>query len=206
MKSAKILLFVLPLIIGVTLSCKFLDKETSSKPLGNSPTTKGPDPAEMDCKQAEQAYRELLASNKTAEAEPAIAEYRSKLEKKLSECKGTGKGTTAYRVDGESNNVSFKGEICSIEKPFSIDATFPGGTATTTFSPSGAAEGTTTVGGGGNGCKHSGGGDYTVGLGDDGAATLKWTTSDKITCPGFSNSRTATFSLPLKPAPDLKCP
>ena len=118
-------------------------------------------------------------------------------------------GVQSYRVSGESNNVSFTGEICSLNKPFSIDATFPGGKAKTMFTPSSAAGGSTTVSGGGGGCVHSGGGDYTVKTKEDGSATLSWTTTDKIVCPGpvpFNNSRTVTFTLPLQPAPDLSCP
>jgi hypothetical protein len=112
----------------------------------------------------------------------------------------------SYRVNSSSNDVSFTGEICNINKPFNLDAKYPGGTAKTTFFPDGEGEGQTTVYGGGGACKHSGGGDYTVVLKDDGSGTLTWTTSDTIACPGFSNSRTATFTLPLQPAPELSCP
>lgn len=112
----------------------------------------------------------------------------------------------AYRVSGVSNNVSFTGEICSLNKPFDIAATFPGGTAKTSFAPSGAESGTTTVSGGGGGCVQSGGGNYSVTIAADGSGTLTWTSTDKIACPGFSNGRTVTFTLPLQPAPDLSCP
>ena len=119
-------------------------------------------------------------------------------------------GGQSYRVSGTSNNVSFSGEICSLAKPFSIDAKFPGGTAKTTFNPGSDTGGTTTVsGGGGGGCTHTGGGDYSVTLKGDGSGSITWTTTDKIVCPGpipFNNSRTATFTLPLQPAPDLRCP
>jgi len=166
------------------------------------------DPSEMDCKQAEQAYQDVLKLEKMGrpvEIEPkmSLAEYKAKLEKKLLECKGAGTGK-AYRVNGQSNNVSFTGEICSLDKPFSIDAKFPGGTAKTTFTPGGSGSGTTAVSGGGNGCTHSGGGTFSLSSGD--SPTLKWTTTDTIACPGFSNSRTATFELKLQPATDLSCP
>jgi hypothetical protein len=114
-------------------------------------------------------------------------------------------GGQSYRVDGVSNGVSFKGEICSLNKPFAIDAQFPGGSAKTSFTPSNASSGSTTVSGGGGGCVHTGGGNYTVATNADGGGTITWTTSDKIACPGFNNSRTATFTLPLKPAPELTC-
>lgn len=116
-------------------------------------------------------------------------------------------GGQSYRVTGESNGVSFTGEICDLNKPFTIDAKFPGGNAKTSFAPSSAAGGSTTVsGGGGGGCVHTGGGNYTVTTKEDGTATLSWTTTDKIACGAFANSRTATFTLPLQPAPEISCP
>jgi hypothetical protein len=115
-------------------------------------------------------------------------------------------GSASYRVSGQSNKVSFTGEICSLNKPFVLDATFPGGSAKTSFTPSSVTGGSTSVSGGGNGCSHSGGGSYTVTLKEDGSGTITWTTTDTITCPLFANSRTATFTLPLQPAPDLSCP
>ncbi len=116
-------------------------------------------------------------------------------------------GGQSYRVDGVSNGVSFTGEICSLNKPFAIDATFPGGKAKTTFTPDNAASGSTSVSGGGlGGCVHTGGGNYNISNNSDGSGTITWTTSDKIACPMFSNSRTVTFTLPLKPAPEISCP
>ena len=116
-------------------------------------------------------------------------------------------GGQSYRVSGASNGVNFSGEICSLAKPFSIDATFPGGgAAKTTFNPSSDTNGSTTVSGGGAGCSQSGGGSYSVTLKPDGSGTITWTTTDQLACPGFNNSRTVTFTLPLQPAPDLKCP
>lgn len=114
--------------------------------------------------------------------------------------------TGKYRVLGQSSNVTFAGEICRLDMPFVLNATFPGGSAKTSFSPSSAAEGSTAVSGGGGGCKQSGGGNYTVTTKEDGSETITWTTTDRLACPGFSNSRTATFTLPLQPAPDLVCP
>ena len=115
-------------------------------------------------------------------------------------------GGQSFRADGVSNGVSFTGEICSLNKPFSIDAKFPGGTAKTSFTPDSAATGSTSVSGGGGGCVHTGGGNYNLTTNPDGSGTLTWTTTDKLACPGFSNSRTATFTLPLKPAPEISCP
>ena len=115
-------------------------------------------------------------------------------------------GGQSYRVDGVSNGVSFKGEICSLNKSFTIDAQFPGGTAKTTFTPANSESGSTSVSGGGGGCVQTGGGNYTVTTNADGSGTITWTTTDKIACAaGFNNSRAATFTLPLKPAPDISC-
>jgi hypothetical protein len=115
-------------------------------------------------------------------------------------------GGQSYTVSGVSNGVSFSGKICSLGKPFTIDAAFPGGNAKTTFTPSNEAGGATSVSGGGGGCIHTGGGNYSVTVNQDKSASITWTTTDKIACPGFSNSRTATFKLPLQPAPDITCP
>jgi hypothetical protein len=165
--------------------------------------------AELDCKHAQKALHDLIFHERltqltgladSATGSPGFSERSSRLLEIGHKCQ------RAYRVNGSSNNVSFTGEICSISKPFSIDATFPGGKAKTTFFPDGGLEGQTTVYGGGGGCQHSGGGDYTAVLTDDGAGTLTWTTTDTITCPRFGNTRTATFSLPLTPAPELSCP
>lgn len=112
-------------------------------------------------------------------------------------------GKKAYRVNGVSNNVSFTGQTCDIDTGFSLDAAFPGGTANVNF----RGDGTMFVDGGGNGCKMDGGGTYTLVFGDDGSGALKWTTTDKLTCPaGFSNTKTSSFSVTLEPAPDLSCP
>lgn len=165
--------------------------------------------ADLDCKNALKAVQDLIFIERfqqmlgfvdSAHPTPLYTREQPRLLEKARKC------TKSYRVSGASNNVSFTGEICNINKPFSIDATFPGGTAKTTFFPDGEGEGQTTVYDGGGSCKHSGGGDYTVILTNDGSGTLTWTTTDTIACPGVNQSRTATFTLPLQPASDLKCP
>jgi hypothetical protein len=165
--------------------------------------------AELDCKHAQKALddliflermRQLLGGVGSAAGSPGFAENERRLLEIGGRCK------KSYRVSGQSNNVSFTGEICSLNKPFTIDAKYPGGTAKTTFTPGGEDAGSTSVNGGGGGCEHSGGGEYTVTLKNDGSGTLVWTTSDTIACPRFGNSRTATFTLSLQPAPDLACP
>ena len=111
-------------------------------------------------------------------------------------------GTKAYRVNGVSNGVSFKGKICNVDNGFILHATFPGGTANVNF----GRDGSTNTTGGGGGCKMEGTGKYTLDFADDGTGTLKWTTTDKLACPGFGNTRTASFNLTVQPAPEMSCP
>jgi hypothetical protein len=80
----------------------------------------------------------------------------------------------SYRVKGESNNVSFVGLICSLEKSFYIDATFPGGSGRTVFTPIHLLEGETASSGGGEGCTQSGSGRYVIAMGEDGYGTITW--------------------------------
>ena len=161
--------------------------------------------AELDCRHARTALHHLIslermrALSDIPEGKNARENW-AKLEKIGEKCR------RPFRAAGTSNNVAFTGEICSLDRPFSIDAKFPGGTAKTNFTPGNASTGETIVTGEGNGCTQTGGGSYTVAHNEDGTATLKWTTADTITCPGFSNSRTATFTLQLQPASDLSCP
>jgi hypothetical protein len=112
----------------------------------------------------------------------------------------------AYRVFGESNNVSFSGEICSLNEQFFIDGTYPGGSARTVFIPGGDLWGITSMSGGGSDCTQFGEGTYFVTIYTDGSGTITWTDTATMTCPGMNNTRTATFELPLQPATDLPCP
>ena len=166
--------------------------------------------AEQDCKLARKALQDLLYLGRLCRllSAPLPDDFEGKvrrLEEIVRKC-GGGNSNRHYRVSGQSNNVSFNGEICSLDKPFALDATFPGGSAKTSFTPGSALAGSTSVSGGGGGCTQSGGGNYTVTIREDGSGTITWTTTDKLTCPGFGNSRTATFTLPLQPAPELSCP
>ncbi len=112
----------------------------------------------------------------------------------------------AYRVFGESNNVSFSGEICSLDEQFIIDGTFPGGSARTVFMPGGDLWGITSMSGGSSDCTQAGEGTYFVTIYTDGSGTITWTDTATMICPGMNNTRTATFELPLQPSVDLPCP
>jgi hypothetical protein len=167
--------------------------------------------AELDCKHARKALEDLLYLGRlcrllSVPLPDHFAEKALRLEELARKCSHPSGSKRSYRVSGQSNNVSFTGEICSLDMPFVLDATFPGGAAKTSFVPSSAIAGSTTVSGGGGGCSHSGGGNYSVTIKEDGSGTLTWTTTDKLACPGFANSRTATFTLPLQLAPELSCP
>jgi hypothetical protein len=139
----------------------------------------------------------------TGETIPVVNDWGGKIAKLVKigeECQ------KAYTVSGESNQVSFTGQICRLDKPFVIDATFPGGgSAKTNFKPKDAISGETIVTGGGGDCTQTGGGSYTVTINEDGNGIIKWTTTDTLTCPSIKQTRTGTFSLPLTLAPDATC-
>jgi hypothetical protein len=118
----------------------------------------------------------------------------------------TNTGGKAYKVNRTVQDVTFTGQICSLDKTFTIKATYPGGNATTTFTPTNSTSGKTSVEGGGSGCEHTGGGTYNVLYNDKGDATLDWETTDTINCSFINQTKTSIFSLPLDPAPDLTCP
>jgi hypothetical protein len=168
--------------------------------------------AESNCKHGVQAMKDLLFLERMRqllgfESTPNFEGNVAKLLKIIEECKQADHVSGAYRVSGESNGVSFSGQICGLDKPFVIDATFPGGgSAKTTFTPSSVNGGTTSVSGGGAGCVQSGGGSYTVTINQGDSGLITWTSTSKLTCPGISNTRTATFTLPLQPAPEISCP
>jgi hypothetical protein len=172
--------------------------------------------AELDCQYAMKAAHDLLALERQNQLlginaddangnaipiVPGLWEKIDKLSKIYADCK------KVYNVSGESNHVSFTGKICGLDKPFVIDATFPGGgSAKTTFTPNTVVEGTTSVTGGGTDCVQTGEGKYSVSISEDGNGTLQWTTTDTLTCPDISNTQTGSFTLPLQLAPGLSCP
>ena len=163
--------------------------------------------AELDCKHARRAMQDILGDARQRQLlglkldQAETWQKIDKLAKIAAECLG------AFRVSGESNGVKFSGQICSLNKPFVIDATFPGsGSAKTSFTPSSVTSGATSVSGGGGECVQSGGGQYNVTIKEDGSGTITWTTTDTLTCPQFSNTRSGSFTLSLQPAPEISCP
>jgi hypothetical protein len=171
--------------------------------------------SELDCKYAWSTMQHILGAERQNELigimvdssgnrVPIMNDIWGKIErlsKIAAEC------AQPYSISGESNHVSFTGKICGLDKPFVIDATFQGGgSAKTTFTPNTVVEGTTTVTGGGADCVQTGEGKYTVSINEDGNGTIQWTTTDTLTCPNISNTRTGSFTLPLQLAPELSCP
>lgn len=111
-----------------------------------------------------------------------------------------------FTVAGTSGEVSFSGTICSLDEPFVLNETFPGGSGAQTFTPSSATGGEVVESSSGQGCVASGEGSYTVAVNEDSSGTLEWTVTATLTCPDISNTRTVTFTLPLQPAPAGSCP
>ena len=166
--------------------------------------------ADLDCKYAQQALQDLLFLERqrqllgfsTVESITTIdfVGKTEKLKKIMDECK------KSYLVSGTSSEVSFSGTICSLDEPFVLNVTFPGGSGVQTFTPSSPIGGAVTESSAGQGCTASGDGSYTVAVNEDGSGTLQWTVAATLTCPNISNSRTVTFALPLQPAPEGSCP
>jgi hypothetical protein len=160
--------------------------------------------AELDCHHARTALHHLifLERSRALDGIPEGANVRenmAKLEKIGEKCPGS------YRVSGTSNNVSFSGEICSLDKPFVINGKFGNGSETQTFTPSGSTSGTVQEAGKSGGCTQSGGGTYKIVLNEQGAGTLGFTETVTGVCGPFSNTKTVTFKVSLQPASDLSC-
>jgi hypothetical protein len=115
-------------------------------------------------------------------------------------------GSNPYRVNGKSHGASFTGEICGLDKPFTIYVDSITGSWPMGFTPSsefaGRMDGTIEA----NGCTLTGGGPYTISIGEDGSGTITFTYNSTATCPTGSTTTSKTSTLPLKPAPDLSCP
>lgn len=160
--------------------------------------------AELDCQFARKAYQDMI----TLERQRRLLGFQvpgdtyQKLERLVEIGKNCKK---AYRITGSSNGVNFTGQACGLDKPFLVDATFPGGTAKFTFTPSSPVSGSSKTDAGGSGCTMTGGGEYSLMLSNDGSGKLKLNTTDTVFCQGFSNTRTNNFTLSLQSAPDVKC-
>ena len=160
--------------------------------------------AELDCQFARKAIQDLISVERTRHM--MGGEVRGEFLKNMEKMVEIGsKCQKAYRISGQSNNVSFTGQACGLDKPFTLDSTFPGGTAKTTFAPNSPVSGSSSTAASGSGCTATGSGDYSIVLNNDGSGTLTWTSNDTLSCQGFSNSKTNKFTLPLTPAPEVAC-
>jgi len=114
-------------------------------------------------------------------------------------------GGKSYHVEGGSNGARFKGDICDLNKPFTINVDSITGKWPMNFTPAsdsaGSMEGTFSS----NGCTLTGGGPYTISIGENGSGTITFTYNSTATCPAGSTTTSRTSTLPLKPAPELKC-
>ena len=161
--------------------------------------------AELDCKHATHAIHSLLGLERTRQLLdfPGTSGFNEKFQKLLNiarDCPG------GYTVSGTSGPVTFSGQICSLDKPFVINGTFANGSETQSFTPSSSAGGAVREQGNSGGCTQSGGGTYKITLDDAGSGVLEFTETVTGICGPFSNAKTYTFTLLLKPASGLSCP
>ncbi len=166
--------------------------------------------AELDCKHAQKALNDLTFIERTGElanlaAEgsdviPGFREKMARLQELGRKCK------KSYRAEGASDGASFKGDICDVNQPFTINVDSITGKWPMHFTPesdtAGRMEGTFSS----NGCTLTGGGPYTISIGEDGAGTITFTYNSTATCPFGTTTTSRTSTLPLKPAPELNCP
>jgi len=165
--------------------------------------------AELDCKHAQAAandlhfherYLQLVGLADSATGSPGFKEKGRRLAEIYNKCK------KSYRVNGQSAGASFTGEICSLDKPFTINVESITGNWPMEFTPSDELSGQMTGTISSSGCTQSGGGPYTISIGEDGSGTITFTYNSTATCPGGSTTRSKTSTLPLRPAPELSCP
>jgi len=163
--------------------------------------------AELDCKHAKTALHHLIGNehNRAVIGIPEKPDFREKMAKLLKigeECK-----KTSYRAEGSSGGASFKGDICNLDKPFTIDVDSITGKWPMNFTPESDSAGTMEGTFSSNGCTLTGGGPYTVSIGENGSGTITFTYNSTASCPGVPSEVTSkTTTLPLKPAPELSCP
>ena len=161
--------------------------------------------AELDCKHATHAIQSLLGLERTRQLLdfPGTSGFNEKFQKLLNIARNCPGG---YTVSGTSGPVTFSGQICSLDKPFVINGTFANGSETQSFTPSSSTGGAVREQGNSGGCTQSGGGTYKITLDDAGSGVLEFTETVTGICGPFSNAKTYTFKLPLKPASGLSCP
>lgn len=103
-----------------------------------------------------------------------------------------------YRASGGGNGLVVTGQVELVTEPFELDGTFPGGSATFTYTPTSDAAGTVSYRGGGSGAIVTGQGTYTLAGEPGGPLTLTQTTSG---CADIGGCRTQTEVITLTPLP-----
>ena len=162
--------------------------------------------AELDCRHAKTALHHLIGveHDKADAGLPKGKDFRANWSKLLELGQKCHK---SYHAEGSSDGASFKGDICDVTRPFTIDVDSKTGKWPMNFTPesesAGHFEGTFSS----DGCTLTGGGPYTISIGEDGSGTITFTYNSTATCPyGPPRTTSRTSTLPLKPAPEGSCP
>jgi len=165
--------------------------------------------AELDCKNAQQALDDLIFIERLRHLSGgADTEIRSiGYEEKSARVQELGKKCKkSYHAEGSSSGAFFKGDICDVNKPFTINVDSKTGKWPMNFTPANDSSGTMEGTFSSNGCTLTGGGPYTISVGEDGSGTITFTYNSTATCPMGSSTTSRTSTIPLKPAPELSCP
>lgn len=160
--------------------------------------------AELDCKHAVRAVEDLIQIERQRQILGIAG--TANFEARVAKLKDIGqKCSRSYRVNGSSGGASFKGEICSLAKPFVITMVAQWATWPLNFTPAsesgGQMEGHITS----QGITVTGSGPYTISLGPDGSGTISWKYNSTSTSGPGSMSKSVQATLPLVPAMDLSC-
>lgn len=160
--------------------------------------------AELDCQFARKAIEDIIGLERQRQL--LGYEPRADLSERIKKLVEIGeKCRKAFRVNGQSHSASFKGEICGLDKPFTINVDSKTGSWPMKFTPTSPIAGTMEGSYSSDGCALTGGGPYSVTLNEDGSGTLEFTYNSTAMCPFGSIKTSKTSTLPLTPAPDLFC-
>lgn len=160
--------------------------------------------AELDCKHAEKAIKDLLYLERLRSLlgfppTPTFDANAAKLYKIASECQ------KSYHVEGTNEGASFKGDICSLTKPFVINVDSQTGSWPMNFTPESESAGQMSGEFSAGGCTLKGGGPYTVTVNEDGSGTLKFTYTSTATCPAGSRTTSKNVTLQMKATAEINC-
>ncbi len=160
--------------------------------------------AELDCKHAKRAIEDLIQIERQRQL--LGIESTANFEARFAKLKDIGqKCSKSYRVNGSSGGASFKGEICSLTKPFVITIITNWETWPLNFTPASESGGQME----GHITSHlitvTGSGPYTVKLDSEGSGTIEFTYNTSNSSQGTTYNRTNKASLQLIPAPDMVC-